>query len=257
MMTPLCLALILAGQAPKPDPGSISDAHERTLAEADKTYAAMKPVDYRPPADRWDALPRTKKKLAEGGELRVVMLGDSIVHDTSRSSWDLVLGREYPKVKVKRITAVRGNTGCTYYKDENRVKRFVIDHNPDLVLIGGISHLDNADAVRDVVRQIKARSKADVLLMTGPFGFFDPLDAAQWKTVADTPPESYRAKLEAVAREMKVGFLDIQRIWGDYVRTSGKPLGDFKRDVVHANPEGEQVLGRILVRYFTLDGSHP
>ena len=37
--------------------------------------------------------------------------------------------------------------------------------------------------------------------------------------------------------------------WGRYVRASGKDLNWFKRDEVHANERGEQVIGRILAAH--------
>ena len=117
-------------------------------------------------------------------------------------------------------------------------------------MIGGISHREDADSVREVVRQVREGSKADILLMTGPFGFLDPRDDAQWKKVTDPPPGDYRRKLPEIAGEFRAGYLDMQLAWGEYVRASGQPVGKFKRDAVHANEEGEQILGRILLRYF-------
>ncbi len=52
-------------------------------------------------------------------------------------------------------------------------------------------------------------------------------------------------------REMKPGFLDMFGPWGKYVRESGRELAWFKRDPVHANGRGEQVLGRVLAEYLT------
>ena len=39
-------------------------------------------------------------KLREGGELRMVLLGDSIMGNTSGSSFELLLMRDYPKCKI-------------------------------------------------------------------------------------------------------------------------------------------------------------
>src|SRR4051794_13063291 len=77
----------------KPDGGMDKDGvyvivkPERKVAETDRIYEGMTPVKYEPPADRWALLPKTKKKLDQGGQLTIVMLGDSIVNDTSRSNW--------------------------------------------------------------------------------------------------------------------------------------------------------------------------
>ena len=80
---------------------------ERTLGQIDQTYVGMPPVRYTPPAGRWQHLPRTAAVLNKGeGELRVVLLGDSIVNDTSRSGWDLLIRRKYPRVKVTKVTCI-------------------------------------------------------------------------------------------------------------------------------------------------------
>ena len=55
-----------------------------------------------------------------------------------------------------------------------------------------------------------------------------------------------------MAAEQKAGYVDMTLAWGEYVRASGKPTDWFKRDAVHANDRGEQVVGRILAAYLTL-----
>ena len=80
---------------------------EHTLEEIAKAYAGMSPVTYRPPEDRWANLPITAAVLCHGeGTLRIVMLGDSIVNDTSRSRWDDLLRKTYPKCRIERTTCV-------------------------------------------------------------------------------------------------------------------------------------------------------
>ena len=163
--------------------------NQRTLEEIQKAYAEMPPVRYTPPADRWERLARTKERLLVGGTLRVVMLGDSIVNDTSRSGWDLLVERRHPTCRIEKVTCVRGSTGCWWYKEPGRVKEYVLDHMPDLVIIGGISHRNDIISIRDVIRQIRGSSQADILLMTGAFGQVDPRDEKSWQTISD--PNSY------------------------------------------------------------------
>jgi hypothetical protein len=71
--------------------------------------------------------PARRQRLASGGPLRIVMLGDSICNDTSKSLYETLLARIYPKAKIEIVTSVRGGTGCWYYKDEGRVKPYVLD----------------------------------------------------------------------------------------------------------------------------------
>ncbi len=224
---------------------------ERTMAQVEKAYAQMPPLHYTPRADRWKKLPRTAAILHQGGELHIVMLGDSIVNDTSCSRWDDVLRPRYPRAKIVRTTVVRGGTGCWWYHEAGRVKKYVIPLRPDLFIIGGISQRDDVDSIRDTIRQVRAARPCDVLLMTGAFGPVDPRDPKQWTPTIDTNGHDYRARLQRLARSEHGAFLDMTGAWGQYIRTSGKPLDWFKRDPIHANERGEQILGRILVRYLS------
>jgi hypothetical protein len=157
----LSLAVSLAA-----DDGYIIKKNQRTLKQIEKIYLEMEPVRYNPPPGRWKNLSRTRKLLTDGIELRIVMLGDSIVNDTSRSCWNLLVEKRYPnypKCRIQKITSVRGSTGCWWYKEPGRVKKFVLEHKPALVIIGGISHRGDIDSVHDVIRQIKAASDADIM----------------------------------------------------------------------------------------------
>jgi hypothetical protein len=235
------------------DDGYIIRKNQRTLEQIENIYSQMEPVRYSPPAGRWKNLSRTRKFLTDGGKLRVVMLGDSIVNDTSRSCWNLLVEKRYPKCRIEKTTSVRGSTGCWWYKEPGRVKKFVLDHKPALVMIGGISHRGDIDSVREVIRQIKAKSDADIMLMTGAFGSVDPRDDKQWQKINDPEHFSeYRKGLELLARQTSTAFLDMELAWARYIRKSDKELDSFKRDPIHANERGEQILGRILESYFTL-----
>lgn len=232
--------------------GYIILKNQRTLNQIERIYLEMPPVRYTPPSDRWQYLPQTKQHLTEGERLRVVMLGDSIVNDTSRSCWNLLLEQHYPECRIIKITSVRGSTGCWWYKEPGRVQKFVLDHDPNLVIIGGISQRGNISSIRDVIRQIRRASETDILLMTGAFGRVDPRDETQWKRMSDPNHYSdYRKDIENLAHETKTAFLDMEAAWGRYIRECGKDLDWFKRDSIHANERGEQILGHILAAYLS------
>src|SRR5690606_35126740 len=126
-------------QAP-PDPrcsddeGVILGADGRTRAVADHAYASMPPVQYAPPADRSKHLPRSREALCSGGELRVVMLGDSIVADPSRSRWQEYLA-EGVGAHVTKVTAVRGSTGPLWYQEADRPYCYAARFEPDLLIL--------------------------------------------------------------------------------------------------------------------------
>ena len=234
------------------DEGIIIRKNQRTLKQIEQIYSEIPPVEYKPPSDRWNNLPHVKERLTKGGTLRIVMLGDSIVNDTSRSCWNLLLEKSYPKCRVEKITSVRGSTGCWWYKEPGRVQKFVLDHEPNLVIIGGISHRSDIVSIREVIRQIRIESKSDILLMTGAFGRTDPRDDSQWKKISNLSSYSdYRKGLENLAKEVGAAFLDMEAAWSEYIRQCDKDLVWFKRDPIHANERGEQILGHILAAYLS------
>ena len=226
--------------------GSISSAVNKTLEAIDQIYAQIPPLRYVAPAGRGQHLSGTIKKLKQGGELRIVMLGDSIVNDTSRSEFQLLLERDFPKCKITKFTSVRGSTGCWFYQQPDRVQMFVLDQKPDLVIIGGISQRDDIPAIRSVIQQTKkAMPATEFLLMSGAFGREKPIADPTFRTVKN----DYRTKLKALAKEMNVEFLDMRGAWLMEMRASGETVDWYKRDPVHANDKGKQVIGRILYRY--------
>lgn len=87
--------------------------------------------------------------------------------------------------------------------------------------------------------------------MTGPFGRTDPNDP-KWLPEIDRKSDSYRTKLLLLSEELHTGFLDMEGAWGTYVRATGKDVNTFKRDVVHANDQGKQILGRILEQFLDI-----
>jgi lysophospholipase L1-like esterase len=233
--------------------GTIADAHAGmdTLQKIDAIYAAMDPIKYSPPAGRFANIPKTMDKLRNGGELRMVLLGDSIMGNTSGSSFELLLMREYPKCKVTKITSLRSSTGCRYYREENRVQDYVLKHNPDLLVIGGISNGGDAEAVRSVVRQVRAKKPdTEVLLLTPVFGAMRDEHIKTWTREIDTTQSNFRWDMQKVAAEETCAFFDMTGPWWEYIQASGKTPGWFMGDAVHANARGCQIIGRLLQMWF-------
>jgi lysophospholipase L1-like esterase len=116
-------------------------------------------------------------------------------------------------------------------------------------VIGGISQRDDTESIREVVKQVRAKADVEVLLLTGAFGTMDPRKDKVWTPEVDPNGTGYRTKLMKLAAEEKCEFLDMTGAWGLYIRDSEKGMGWFKRDPIHANERGFQILGRILAAY--------
>ncbi len=233
--------------------GSVADAFAglSALERIDAIYAAMDPLVYQPAAGRFANIPRTMSKLREGGELRMVLLGDSIMGNTSGSSFELLLMRDYPKCKIVKIASLRSSTGCTYYRENNRVQDYVLKHDPDLLIIGGISNGGDAEAVRSVVQQVRAQKPdTEILLLTPVFGSIRDEHIRTFTREIDTTTPNFRYKMRTVAAEEKCAFFDMTGPWWTYIQDSGKTYGWFMGDAVHANDRGCQIIGRLLEIWF-------
>jgi len=232
--------------------GEVADpyAGKTPLERLDAIYAAMDPLRYTPPAGRCQRIPRTIARLREGGNLKIVLLGDSIMGQTTGSGFALLLERLYPKVKIEKIASVRGSTGCWWYKEEDRVEDYVLKHRPDLLMIGGISQRNDVDSIRDVIHQVRAKQQPEILLMTPAFGFEESDFIKEWTYSIRPDGTEYRARLQRLAAEENCEFIDMTGPWWRYVQDSGKTYGWFRGDAVHANERGTQILARILEKYF-------
>ena len=238
--------------------GTVQDAFAglTALQRIDAVYAAMDPLAYTPPPERFAHLPKTLAALRGGGTLRMVLLGDSIMGNTSSSAFELLLMRDYPGAKIVKIPSLRSSTGCTYYREENRVQEYVLRHEPDLVLIGGISNRGDAEAVRDVVRQVRAaRPATEFLLLTPVFGAVRDEHIKSFTREIDTATGNFRHTLMKVAAEERCAFFDMTGPWWSYIQESGKCYGWFMGDAVHANERGCQIIGRLLREWFKSEGS--
>ena len=220
-------------------------------AWADSIYASIPPITYTPAPDRFKLLPNTLEALQLGKNIRVVMLGNSIINDTGNSAWEVLVEDHYPGSDLEVITSVRGGTGCQYYQENNRVDTFVVQYQPDLLIIGGISHGNDTAAIHNVIRQVQQKMQVppEILVMSGPVGRQgDPRTNPEFSLPPQ--PDDFRSQLQAMTTDARVAYFDMKSVWGAYIKQSGKEYDYFLRDPVHANARGRQVLARILEAFF-------
>jgi len=229
----------------------------KPIEMADTLFMQLEPITYVPPKSRWSLIPKTMKRLREGGTVRMVMLGDSIVNNIQSSSFNLLVERAYPGSKIEKIVSVRGSTGCWYYQEPEHLKSYVLKHKPDLLMIGGISQRGDVEAIRSVIRQTRAAlPEVEVAVMTDVFGSKGTIDPYDPKTSAEVDPNGtgYRERLLKMANEEKVEYINLTQPWARFLAASKQPLGAFMSDAVHANARGCQMVGRFLELYFAPDG---
>lgn len=223
----------------------------RSLAQIAAIRKEMPPGQFTAPPADWAHLGRTRRLLTEGGELRLLAAGDSIINDTMRSGWVALLQEAYPRARIQATVYVRGGGGCQHYREEGRVPKYILPRRPDLLIIGGISQRSIED-IREVIRQVRAGlPEVEILLVTGAFGTVDPRDAAALAQAPHSGTGAYGRALRALAAEQRCAYLDLTGPWAEYLRSAGVHPHRFYRDVVHANEFGEQVLAKILMAFWT------
>lgn len=174
----------------------------RSLNQIAAIQKAMPSGQFTPPPADWKHLPRTRRILTEGGELRLLALGDSIVNDTMRSGWVAQLQEAYPKARIQTTVYVRGGGGCQHYREEDRVAKYILPRKPDLVFIGGISQRD-MESIREVIRQLRAAlPEVEILLATGTFGTVDARDAVALAAATHSGTGEYGRVLKSLAAEL-------------------------------------------------------
>ena len=205
-------------------------------------------------------LPKLQQHLDNGTPCRIVMLGDSIINDTYNSVFQMYLDQQYPGNQVEIICSVRGSTGCWYYQEQDKFKEYVTDLHPDILLIGGISHRGDIDAVRNVVTMAKA-SGCEIALFSGPMAHDwrqpeDPSTALSAQSidparVSEVLGDSIRfeSPLQQLAQEMDVDYFDLFSAWHTFLGASQQPWQWYHRDPVHANDRGKFVLGKFMQSY--------
>lgn len=224
----------------------------RSLAQIAKIQAEMPKGEFTRAPNDWKYLPRTHKKLTEGGELHLLGLGDSIVADTMRSGWIAKLQEAYPKAKIRATVYVRGGGGCHHYREEGRIQKYLLPLKPDLVFIGGISQKTDGQAIRDVIGQIRAGlPDCEFFLASGAFGSTDPRSDQAMSTAHHSGIAEYGKTLQAIAADLHCAYLDMTTPWIEYIRSSKLHPHVFYRDRVHANEVGEQILCKILTAWWT------
>jgi hypothetical protein len=220
----------------------------------EKIQSEMPSGEFTPPPTDWRYLPRTRRVLREGGDLHILGLGDSIVNDTFRSGWLAALAAAYPKANICGTVYVRGGGGCHHYRLEDRIQKYLVPREPDLVFIGGISQGRDYEAIRDVIGQMRdALPEVEILLATGTFGTTDPRRPDLLAVAHHSGSSDYGAELKKIAGELHCGYLDMTTPWAEYIRSTDLHPHRFYRDRVHANEWGEQILSKILLSFFDVE----
>ena len=244
---------------------ALEEVDSAAVAEWADGIAARNPaLYYTPPQKSCARLPKTMKTLQQGGKLRIVMLGDSICNDTANSLYETLLKRAYPRAEIEVVASVRGGGSCQYYKDENRVQEYVLRFQPDLVIIAGISHGYDPEAIRSVIRQIKGQAECEIMVLTGALTPDETCKEGYFKsstlTVSQGPGEFREVHRPHAAHDGR-GTRGVPRYAGGMERVclrSPRPIEWFLRDPIHPrHPRLREDPGERFPRDHDLDQADP
>ena len=208
----------------------------KTAEYIDHVYSKMPQLKPFPTTDDATVLKRTSEALSSHRDMTIVMLGDSIINDTAASQFHLLLERKYGN-KIKIVKSVRGGADIAYFVPH--LKDYVLQYNPTLVIIGGVSS-KSTNAYRAAARYIKKHSTTDVLLLPKTFCKI----ISNRKIWEETSAQSM--ELQKIADEEGVAYFPMHIYYRRYIENNNVNVLSLMRDHTHHNDRGSQLLGRLL-----------
>ncbi|WP_099468373.1 SGNH/GDSL hydrolase family protein [Konateibacter massiliensis] len=154
----------------------------------------------------------------------------------------------YEQTAVNAINA--GIAGDTIYGMQKRLMRDVISHHPDLVLVNGSlnwgiecgSSKDYEKALKEVVEELKAKTMADIVLMTPNMNI---------PQTASNPYSTLSERVEIIrdlAKTEQVCLADVYQIWELY-QNEGFPISELLANGVnHPSVTGHEVSAIVLMK---------
>lgn len=223
----------------------------RFFAFAD--YSLAKSVNWPVQAPQLDWLKQTQAKLAGGELIKIVAFGDSITAggDATRPElifwqrWADELRRKHPRAHIAVINGATG--GDSTVQGLQRLPAKVLDHQPDLVLIGFGMNDHNRGGVplpqfelnlKQMIDRIRSETKAEVVL----FSAFPP--NPHWKFGTQRMAD-YAAATERVARESACAYADVFNNW-QAMAARKKPEDLLGNNINHPNDFGHWIYYRVL-----------
>jgi len=200
-------------------------------------------------------LPRTRQKLEAGEKVRIVAFGDSITAggDASEAAlifwerWAAALRVKYPQATIEATNGATG--GDATVQGLQRLQAKVLDHKPDLVLIGfgmndhnregyGVPLDKFAANLRTLIDRIRAETGAEIVL----FSAFPP--NPKWHFGSHNM-QAYAEATEQVAREEHCAFADVYHYWMSLAERK-KPEDLLANNINHPNDYGHWIYFQAL-----------
>ncbi len=197
------------------------------------------------PTDQAALLPKTVKKLREGGPFKLVAYGDSItaggdataMHLRFQRRYAKHLGERFPKAVIKVENGATG--GDSTLQGLTRLEEKVLTRSPDLVLVGFGMNDHNVHGVPlerfeenlvTIVTKIRDATGAEVIL----FSTFPP--NPDWMHSSHRM-EQYAAATQRAAKQLQCAYADVHSVWSR-VLDRKDPSGLLGNNINHPNDFG-------------------
>jgi len=223
-------------------------SRDEATAIAERTYAELPPLELSVGTEHWQHLPQTRRRLAAGKPVRIVLLGDSVANDVAHSNFQLLVERAWPGSKVVLVNQVGSGANAARFLEGDVLQKQCLAFKPDLVLFGGMSN--RPKDVPDI-----AKLAAEVQAAGAEFAAFTDtmLTPRYWNKERfernRAAQRKYRQALAEAGREAAFAVLDIGTPWEDYILRIDRDIEAFRRDGHHANEAGKQIYGRLLAAF--------
>jgi lysophospholipase L1-like esterase len=193
---------------------------------------------------RMQYAPTALAKLRSGtGTIKIALVGDSLIADTSNGSIGELLERSYPGITVTVRCFALGSHGVSTPEGDGWVdhdKSSIYTFAPDLIYQGGIS--DSYDTAADWATLISDyRANIDgVEIIVG-----SPTRDASYLPTYDTTRIDF---VSAVADANNVAFFDATKAYYTWIEAAGITEGNdtVLRDGLHTNYKGQEAISRCL-----------
>jgi lysophospholipase L1-like esterase len=218
-----------------------------------------------------DAIAATRTKLAEGKEVKIAFVGDSITAGAEAPNWDVNLWTEknlayvsrvvvglkklFPKATITPLKATQGGTQTKFGQDV--MASTVLPAKPDLLFIAfgtndssspiGKEPGNPPDKFKEDLRAMikKARGAGtDVILVIAM-----PQNPWLKSHVAERWPV-YRQAMLDLAREENVGAADVYTEWQNQALRGTPPFSQLHNWINHPGQAGHKLFADVILRFF-------
>ena len=178
---------------------------------------------------------RTMRSLAgernPGEKIRILFYCQSITAQRWRNHVVADLKKRFPEANLEIQNRAIGGF-------QSPALRRTAEHDlypfyPDLLIFHVYGDLTHYEAI---IRKVRETTTAEILLWTD--------HVAEPKRMERD--DKYSAGIRRIAEKHDCMLIDVRKAWKQHLADSGKTPGDFLRDSVHLNAEGEKLLGELI-----------